>query len=195
MTNIVNESLHDFEIQQFAEESGQMISEGIKEIHNENINEAVAMLAISTILAAPAFVKILASIIKKGAKFINWKGGEEGAEKLTKFAHKAEKWFMKPIAWTLKKIGVKDEEKRKKWTKGIFALIIVLLGVYSGVQAVSAYKAANLGTSSAETLLTALKATETGESLLAGVEAAGSAAARGTSVMQKAASAASVLFH
>jgi hypothetical protein len=172
---LVQESLDDFEIRQFATDAGNQLSEAIKEDHKEELNEAVAMLALSTVLAAPAFVKILGTMIKKGAKLFNWKGGENGGKKLEEFAHKAEKWLQRPIKWTLEKLGV-DKEKSEKWTKGIFALVIILLGIYSGVAAVQAYKAANVATATAEGMLTGLKASETGETLLSAINAAGSAA-------------------
>lgn len=179
----LDESMSLHRIDAFATEAGNSIAEAIKTDNEKNINEGAALLAISTVLAAPAFVKILGTLIKKGAKLFKWKGGENAGEALEKFAHKVEHKMQQPIEWILKKLGA-DEDKAKKWTKGIFALVIILLGVYSGVELAQAIKSANIGKSTAEGLLTGLKASETGENLMNAVRAAGlRAAAAGSKLL------------
>ena len=165
----VSESLHEFQmsaIERFGAETGEQIAEAIRVEHERRINEGVAALTLGTVLAMPAIIKIIATAIKTGAKLFKWKGGEQGAEKLSKFADKFHHKLIQPITWVLKKIPGMDEAKAEKWAKGIHTLIVALLGVYSGLETVEALKAANVGKSTFEGMLTAIKGTETGQALL-----------------------------
>ena len=118
----------------------------------------------------------MGTIVKKISKKFKWKKGEDAGKWLDGVAHKTEEMFLKPIKFILKKIGV-AKEKRDKWSKMIFAAIIILFGVSAGLNAVSAYKAANVSHATAEGILAGLKAGETGDNLLKAVKSAGASAA------------------
>lgn len=170
---IVSESLIEWYQIKEMELVGHQLAKAIEK--DKKLNEAIALLTLGAILAAPTFLKILGMLIKKGSKLFKYKGGEKTGEKLKQFAQKTENKFLKPIIFVLKRFGVK-EDKAKKWAIAIHALIVILLGVASGLETVHAFKAAHISKSSFEGMLTALKGTETGENIIKYVQTAAKAA-------------------
>lgn len=176
--NLVSESIEDFQFDLLVEESGQQLADAIEEGIREKkeLKEGAAALTLGALLALPAFVKVLGIVIKKIGKLFRGKlgdetKGEKAGKALEKFAHKMEHKIQQPLTWIITKLGVK-KDKAAKWSKAIHALVVILLGMYSGIETVHAIKAANVSKATAEGFLTALKAGETGETLLNAIKGA-----------------------
>jgi len=176
MYPLVSESIDDYSLNQFLFESIEELTNSIEKESskiNENLNESIT---IGAILASPYVIKSIGVLVKKLSKKFKWKKGEDAGEWLEGVAHKTENMFLSPIKFILKKVGV-AKEKRDKWSKLIFASIIILFGVSAGINAVSAYKAAHVSHATAEGILAGLKAGETGDNLIKAVKSAGASAA------------------
>jgi hypothetical protein len=140
-----------------------------KEIQNSveqsdaKMNEALGVIGIvGIILAAPKVLELfvkgmskLVAVYKKIFKPGEGKGKpEEMAAKIIDFTHKWHKMYIKGVKWILKitgafkKAGIEDDAAQMKAAELVYYIIIAGLAVYSGVGAVSAFKAAATGPAS-----------------------------------------------
>ncbi len=148
------------------------------------LNEAVGVLAvIGLILAAPKVVELLAKGIRKIAAV--WKRivkpreavGQENtfAENIIKFTHKWHNAYITGIRFILKvsgiykKANIKSEQEQKRVAEVVYYVIIASLAIYSGIQAVGAFKAgltnisgdvSSFSLASLETALAGIKTSE-----------------------------------
>ena len=107
-----------------------------KQGDKEQLDEAVVTSIIAAILTGNALIGFISKMSKKLAKKLNWKKGEDFADKVHKWAHDNEVAFQKPIKRILK-FFIKDEAKLEATTKGIYALIIISMAAGYGAEAVS----------------------------------------------------------
>lgn len=124
------------------------------------VNEALGTVAvIGIILAAPKalelFMKGLGGIVNLWTKLVKpgeAKGREEEfAKSIIEFTHKWHKAYIKGVKWILKvsgiykKAGITSPAEQDKAAEVVYYTLIAGLAVYSGVGAVSAFKAAAAG--------------------------------------------------
>lgn len=126
----------------------------------EKLNESLGAVAIiGFILALPKVVELLVkgigkivAVWKKIVKPGEAKGKEEEfAHNIIEFTHKWHKAYIQGLKWILKmsgvfkKAGIEGEDNQMKAAEAVYYTIIAGLAVYSGVGAVSAFKAAVQG--------------------------------------------------
>lgn len=147
----------------------------------KSLNEAVGILAVvGFILALPKVVEMFAKSIgvlisqwKKLVKPNQAKGDEEAfARNIVEFTHKWHKSYIQGLKWVLKmsgifkKANITDESAQVKTAEALYYTIVAGLAVYSGVGAVSAFKAAaanagsNFSIGSFEAAMAAIKSSE-----------------------------------
>lgn len=173
---LINEEVKKYFIKESLEkELGNIIvnfSQDLENIKKEEDlkNEAGVILTTSIVLAAPAIIKFLSKLGKKGAEIINKKlekesgivkGTEEWFKELSEVAEKLHNLYLKPIEYTIKNVfKIKDEQKVKKISNFLFHVIIAVLLYFSGVGAIKAFEAKNVNLGFLESILTAIKSNE-----------------------------------
>jgi hypothetical protein len=130
------------------------------ESSEEKLNESLGIVAIiGFILALPKVVELfvrgigkLVSIWKKLVKPGQAKGQEEEfAHNIIEFTHKWHKAYIKGLKYILKisgifnKAGIKGDSAQDKAAEMLYYTIVAGLAIYSGIGAVSAFKAAVSG--------------------------------------------------
>ena len=125
-----------------------------------SVNEALGAIGVlGIVLAAPKVVELLMKGIGKlvgvWKKLVKPKQAvgqeEEFAHNIIEFTHKWHKAYIKGLKWILKisgifkKAGITDDAAQSKAAEAVYYTIIAGLAVYSGVGAVSAFKAASAG--------------------------------------------------
>ena len=113
-----------------------------KQGEEEQLDEAIVTSTIAAILTGNALIGFISKISEKLAKKLNWKKGEDFADKVNKWAHDNEKAFQMPIKRILK-FFIKDEVKLDSTTKGIYALLIISMAAGYGAEAVSSLSKAS----------------------------------------------------
>jgi len=130
-----------------------------KQGDKEQLDEAVVTSIIAAVLTGNALIGFISKMSKKLAKKLNWKKGEDFADKINKWAHDNEKAFQKPIKRVLK-FFIKDETKLEATTKAIYAVVIMGMAAGYGVEAVSSLSNASWFQASVASLKTIAKGDE-----------------------------------
>ena len=101
--------------------------------------EQLDEIAITTIVAGVLTANTLVSFISKMSarlfKKLNWKKGEDFAEKIHKWAHDNEVAFQAPIRRVLS-LFIKDEKTLDMVTKGLYAVVVATMAAGYGAEAV-----------------------------------------------------------
>jgi hypothetical protein len=124
------------------------------------MKESAVLLTISAIFAIPAIIEAIGSMIKLFTKLMGSTKGEAAAEKVIKFGHKIESWFIKPITVALIKFAKYDKNKANEMAHLIHKSLIFILLLISGLGFGKAVAAAQIKHATAEGILAALKSTE-----------------------------------
>lgn len=134
----------------------------VQGIEQREVKEAVGLMAIGGILAIPAVIEGLGSLVKLISKLISSKNkGTDFADRLIRIGHKVEKFFIKPIIGAIKKVNPKIKDKEaENLAHLVHKSAIFLLLIASGIGLATAIKKANLTQAAAESVLTAIKSTE-----------------------------------
>ena len=101
-------------------------------------------------------INILAKFTGKIFKKYNFGKGEEAAKKIYNFTHKLEEDFKRPIERVVK-LFTKDVKTIKLVTNGLYALIILSLGVKAGSGAFQSLSKGNIASGTISGLKAALK--------------------------------------
>ena len=108
--------------------------------------EQLDEIAITTIVAGVLTANTLVSFISKMSarlfKKLNWKKGEDFAEKIHKWAHDNEVAFQAPIRRVLS-LFIKDEKTLDMVTKGLYAIVVATMAAGYGGEAVSSLSKAD----------------------------------------------------
>ena len=139
---------------------GDALADEIKdtlEDKKDELKEIVDPITIlSTVLASTTLINIIAKFSGKIFKKYNFGKGEAAAKKIYDFTHKLEGDFKKPIERVVG-LFTKDEKAKKLITDGLFALLILALGVKAGGDAVNVLAKGNVGAGTVSGLKAALK--------------------------------------
>jgi len=126
----------------------------------KELNEAVITSAIAAVMTANAVVGFISKYSAKLMKKLNFKKGEDIAEKIHHWAHDNEMAFQAPIKRVLG-FFVKDPTKLDLLTKGIYAIVVGSMAAGYGVEAVSSLSKAPWFKTALVALKTAAKGDET----------------------------------
>jgi len=124
----------------------------------KELNEAVITSAIAAIMTANSIVGFISKYSAKLMKKLNFKKGEDIAEKIHHWAHDNEQAFQAPIKRVLG-FFIKDPKKLDLITKGIYAIVVGGMAAGYGAEAVSSLSKASWF----QTALTSLKTIAKGE--------------------------------
>ena len=101
----------------------------------EQLDEAVVTSTIALILTSNAVLGFISKWAGKLMKKLNWKKGEDFAEKVHHWAHDNEKAFQQPIKRVLG-FFIKDATKLEATTKAIYAIVVASMAAGYGAHAV-----------------------------------------------------------
>ena len=107
-----------------------------KQGDKEKLDEAIITTAIVSVLTANTLVGFISKMASKLFKKLNFKKGEDIAEKIHKWAHDNETAFQAPIKRILK-FFIKDEQKLDTITKAVYAIVVASMAAGYGAEAVS----------------------------------------------------------
>jgi len=134
----------------------------VQGIEKKEVEEAVGLMTVGGILAIPAVIEGLGSLVKLISKLVSSKNkGTDFADRLIKIGHKVERFFIKPIVGVIKKVNPKmEEQEAENLAHLVHKSAIFILLIASGIGLATAIKKANLSQAAAESVLTAIKSTE-----------------------------------
>jgi hypothetical protein len=139
------EEAFDAEFQSAANQLAATIGRELKDKKAENpeaVNEAVVTSVIAGILTGNAVLGFISKMSAKLMKKLNWKKGEDFAEKVHKWAHDNEKSFQEPIRRVLA-FFIKDKAKLELTVKAIYAIVVGSMAAGYGASAVSSLEKAD----------------------------------------------------
>jgi len=134
---------------------------------SKSTNEGLITVA-SIAIALPAIMGLISKFGKAAGNIVNKMLGKKPTDeddyqqwmnKLSNIADELHHLYMAPIEGTVKKF-VKDPDKAKKISNGIFHLIVATFLIASGVTAVKALQSKNLTLATLEGALSAIKGGE-----------------------------------
>ena len=125
----------------------------------EAVNEAVVTSIIAGVLTGNAVLGFISKMSAKLMKKLNWKKGEDFAEKVHHWAHDNEVAFQAPIKRVLA-FFIKDKVKLDMTVKAIYAIVVGSMAAGYGVNAVSSLEKADWFNSSLSALKTLAKSDE-----------------------------------
>jgi len=101
----------------------------------ESVNEAVVTTVLAGILTANSVLGFISKMSAKLMKKLNWKKGEDFAEKVHHWAHDNETAFQAPIRRVLA-FFIKDKAKLDMTVKAIYAIVVGSMAAGYGAHAV-----------------------------------------------------------
>ena len=106
-----------------------------KQGDKEQLDEVVVTSVIAAVLTGNAIIGFISKMAAKLMKKLNWKKGEDFAEKVHHWAHDNEKAFQAPIKRVLA-FFIKDSAKLEATTKAIYAIVIASMAAGYGASAI-----------------------------------------------------------
>ena len=153
---LAENTLHENEMASLADELADEIKDTLEDKKDE-LKEIVDPITIlSTVLASTTLVNILSKFVGKIFKKYNFGKGEEAAKKIYNFTHKLEEDFKSPIK-RIVKLFTKDKKTINLVTDGLYALVILSLGIKAGSGAFQNLSKGNIATGTVSGLKAALK--------------------------------------
>ena len=156
------EAAFDAEFQSAANQIAATIGKELKNKKTENpgqLDEAIVTSTIAAVLTANAVLGFVSKMAAKLMKKLNWKKGEDFAEKIHHWAHDNEKSFQEPIRRVLA-FFIKDKAKLELVVKAIYAIVVGSMAAGYGASAVSSLEKADWFNSSLSALKTLAKSDE-----------------------------------
>lgn len=157
------EEAFDSEFQRSANQLAVTIGKELKNKKEENpetLNETIITSVIAGILTGNTVLGFISKISAKLMKKLNWKKGENFAEKIHKWAHDNEKSFQAPIKRVLS-FFIKDQNTLDITVKAIYAIVVGSMAAGYGIEAISSLEKADWFQSSIASLKTLAKSDET----------------------------------
>ena len=130
-----------------------------KQQNEGQLDEAIVATVIAGVLTGNALIGFISKMAARLMKRLNWKKGEEFAEKIHHWAHDNEKAFQTPIKRVLG-FFIKDPNTLETTTKAIYAIVIASMAAGYGAQAVSGLSKAEWFQGALASLKTVAKADE-----------------------------------
>lgn len=130
-----------------------------KQQNEGQLDEAIVATVIAGVLTGNALIGFISKMAAKLMKRLNWKKGEDFAEKIHHWAHDNEKAFQTPIKRVLG-FFIKDQNTLETTTKAIYAIVIASMAAGYGAQAVSGLSKAEWFQGALASLKTVAKADE-----------------------------------
>jgi hypothetical protein len=130
-----------------------------KQGEEKQLDEAIVTSAIAAVLTGNALIGFISKMTAKLMKKLNYKKGEDIAEKIHHWAHDNETAFQTPIKRVLA-FFIKDKQKLDITTKAIYAIIIAGMAAGYGADAVSSLGKADWFKSALASLKTLAKSDE-----------------------------------
>ena len=130
-----------------------------KQQNEGQLSEAIVATIIAGVLTGNALIGFISKMAAKLMKRLNWKKGEDFAEKVHHWAHDNEKAFQTPIKRVLG-FFIKDPNTLETTTKAIYAIVIASMAAGYGAQAVSGLSKAEWFQGALASLKTVAKADE-----------------------------------
>ena len=129
-----------------------------KELSNsDELKEAIDPISIlSYLLASNTLINLLSKWVSKLAKKYNFEKTKLTADKIEHFTHHLEQDFKSPIKRVVK-LFTKDNNITNKVTDGLFALLLLSLGLKAGSEAFVALKKSDILSGGVNTLKASLK--------------------------------------
>ena len=156
------EEAFDAEFQSAANQIAATIGKELKDKkakNPESINEALVTSVIAGVLTGNAVLGFISKMSAKLMKKLNWKKGEDFAEKVHKWAHDNEVAFQTPIKRVLA-FFIKDKAKLDLTVKAIYAIVVGSMAAGYGASAVESLEKADWFNSSLSALKTLAKSDE-----------------------------------
>ena len=156
------EAAFDAEFQSAANQIAATIGKELKNKKTENpgqLDEAIVTSTIAAVLTTNAVLGFVSKMAAKLMKKLNWKKGEDFAEKIHHWAHDNEKSFQEPIRRVLA-FFIKDKAKLELVVKAIYAIVVGSMAAGYGASAVSSLEKADWFNSSLSALKTLAKSDE-----------------------------------
>lgn len=154
------EEAFDREFSKAANDIAVALGNELKTKDKKDLNEAILLTAISAIMTANAVVGLISKYSAKLFKLLNFKKGEDIAEKIYHWAHDNETAFQSPIKRVLG-FFVKDAKTLDIITKAIYAIVVGTMAAGYGAQVVSKLTNADWFSGALSALKTVAKADET----------------------------------
>ena len=130
-----------------------------KQQNEGQLDEAIVATVIAGVLTGNALIGFISKMAARLMKRLNWKKGEDFAEKIHHWAHDNEKAFQTPIKRVLG-FFIKDQNTLETTTKAIYAIVIASMAAGYGAQAVSGLSKAEWFQGALASLKTVAKADE-----------------------------------
>jgi len=130
-----------------------------KQGEEKQLDEAIVTSAIAAVLTGNALIGFISKMTAKLMKKLNYKKGEDIAEKIHHWAHDNETAFQAPIKRVLA-FFIKDKQKLDITTKAIYAIVIAGMAAGYGADAVSSLGKADWFKSALASLKTLAKSDE-----------------------------------
>lgn len=125
----------------------------------KQLDEAIITSAIAAVLTGNALIGFISKMTAKLMKKLNYKKGEDIAEKIHHWAHDNEIAFQTPIKRVLA-FFIKDKQKLDITTKAIYAIVVASMAAGYGADAISSLNKANWFKSVLASLKTLAKSDE-----------------------------------
>ena len=154
------EAAFDKELSKAANDIAVALGNELKTKDKKDLNEAILLTAISAIMTANAVVGLISKYSAKLFKLLNFKKGEDIAEKIHHWAHDNEMAFQSPIKRVLG-FFVKDAKTLDILTKAIYAIVVGTMAAGYGAQVIDKLSNADWFSSALGALKTVAKADET----------------------------------
>ena len=126
----------------------------------KELNEEIITATIAAVMTANAVVGFISKYSAKLMKKLNFKKGEDIAEKIYHWAHDNEKAFQSPIKRVLS-FFIKDPKTLELTTKGIYAIVVGSMAAGYGAEAISSLEKAPWFKTALTSLKTLAKGDET----------------------------------
>lgn len=130
-----------------------------KQQNEGQLDEAIIATVIAGVLTGNALIGFISKMAARLLKKLNWKKGEDFAEKIHHWAHDNEKAFQSPIKRVLG-FFIKDPNTLETTTKAIYAIVIASMAAGYGAEAVSGLSKADWFQGALSSLKTVAKADE-----------------------------------
>jgi hypothetical protein len=126
----------------------------------KELNEEIVTATIAAVMTANAVVGFISKYSAKLMKKLNFKKGEDIAEKIYHWAHDNEKAFQSPIKRVLS-FFIKDPNSLELTTKAIYAIVVGSMAAGYGAEAISSLEKAPWFKTALTSLKTLAKGDET----------------------------------
>jgi len=154
------EAAFDSELSNAANGIAAALEKELKNKNQQQLDEAVVTATIAAILTANSVIGFISKYSAKLAKLLNWKKGEDIAEKIHHWAHDNEKAFQTPIRRVLG-LFIKDQKTLDLLTKAVYAIVVGSMAAQYGAEAVEKLGKADWFQGSVTSLKTLAKGEET----------------------------------